>query len=255
MDGRTDYLYTSAEILANGGAPGMITQVGFTVVTADPAAMNGFKVKFQHTSMTSLTGFTSTGWTTCYDAPYTIPGTGLQYISLSTPFQWNGTSNLLMEICYNNSAYTQYSTVNSTAAAGMYWGRYQDLSTGDGCTNETWTLSTAPPGRANTCFTIQTTTGISNYGNTLPATYSLTQNYPNPFNPVTRINYAIPKQGLVKIKVFDVLGREVQTLVNEVKTPGQYTIDFDGTNLSSGIYFYKLESDNFTNIKKMILLK
>ena len=121
MDGRTDYLYTASEMIANGGAAGSIQKVGFTVLTADPTPLNGFKVKFQHTSLTTLTGFTSTGWTTCYDAVYTVPGTGLQYITLTTPFQWNGTSNLLMEICYNNSAYTQYSPVNATAAPGMFW--------------------------------------------------------------------------------------------------------------------------------------
>ena len=123
MDGRTDYLYTAAEIIAAGGGAGSISKVGFTVLTADPAAMNGFKVKFQNTSMTTLTGFTSTGWTTCYDASYTVPGTGLQYITLTTPFQWNGTSNILMEICYNNSAYTQFSTVNSSAATGNVLGK------------------------------------------------------------------------------------------------------------------------------------
>ncbi|MCX6163548.1 MAG: T9SS type A sorting domain-containing protein, partial [Ignavibacteriae bacterium] len=80
-------------------------------------------------------------------------------------------------------------------------------------------------------------------------------NYPNPFNPVTRINFDIPKQGLVTMKVFDILGREVRTLVNEVKAPGKYSVDFNGTELSSGVYFYRLESNNFTDIKRMILIK
>jgi hypothetical protein len=160
-----------------------------------------------------------------------------------------------MEICYNNAAYTQYSTVNSTAATGMYWGRYQDISSGDGCSNETWTLTTAPPGRANTCFVINTLTGTGNFGNAIPSVYSLSQNYPNPFNPVTKINYSIPKSSLTKLRVYDLLGREVTTLVNDMKQPGMYSVDFDGTNFSSGVYFYKLEAGTFTEVKRMIMIK
>ena len=93
-------------------------------------------------------------------------------------------------------------------------------------------------------------------GNTeKPDVYSLNQNYPNPFNPVTRISYAIQNGGFVSLKVFDILGREVASLVNEVKTAGYYTVDFDASRLSSGIYFYKLSSGTYTNIKKMVLIK
>ncbi|MCX6161457.1 MAG: T9SS type A sorting domain-containing protein, partial [Ignavibacteriae bacterium] len=79
--------------------------------------------------------------------------------------------------------------------------------------------------------------------------------YPNPFNPVTKINFAIPKQGLVTLKVYDVLGREVRTLVNEVKSVGTYAVDFNGAELSSGVYFYRLQSADFTDIKRMMLIK
>jgi hypothetical protein len=101
----------------------------------------------------------------------------------------------------------------------------------------------------------QIITSVTGDENLIPSVYSLSQNYPNPFNPVTRINYSIPKQGLVTIKIYDALGREVQTIVNEMKTPGKYIVDVDGTNLSSGVYFYKLASNDFVSIKKMILLK
>ena len=137
----------------------------------------------------------------------------------------------------------------------MYWGRYQDISSGDGCSNETWTLTTAPPGRANTCFVINTLTGTGNFGNKIPMDYSLSQNYPNPFNPVTKINYSIPKSSLTKLRVYDLLGREVATLVNDMKQPGMYSVDFDGTNFSSGVYFYKLEAGTFTEVKRMIMIK
>ena len=97
--------------------------------------------------------------------------------------------------------------------------------------------------------------GITQNNNQTPENFSLSQNYPNPFNPVTNIKFSIPTNGNVKLVVFDVLGREVTTLVNEVKNAGNYVVDFDASNLSSGVYFYTLESGNFTQTKKMLLVK
>lgn len=85
--------------------------------------------------------------------------------------------------------------------------------------------------------------------------YSLTQNYPNPFNPSTSIRFSVPNSGMVSLKVFDVLGREVRTLLNEEKHAGTYTVSFDMKNLSSGIYFYRIQSGSFVDTKKMILMK
>ena len=98
-----------------------------------------------------------------------------------------------------------------------------------------------------------TVTGVGNNG--IPVSYSLSQNYPNPFNPSTRISYSLPKDGLVKITVFDVLGKEVTTLVNNVQTAGAYVFEFNASSLTSGIYFYKLEAGNFVDTKKMVLIK
>ncbi|MBK8550061.1 MAG: S8 family serine peptidase [Ignavibacteria bacterium] len=89
----------------------------------------------------------------------------------------------------------------------------------------------------------------------IPKTYSLSQNYPNPFNPTTKINFSIPKQGIVTLKIYDVLGKEVMTLVNETKAAGNYEVEFTGSSLASGAYFYRIESGEFTDIKRMILLK
>ncbi|HSW56320.1 MAG TPA: T9SS type A sorting domain-containing protein [Ignavibacteriaceae bacterium] len=88
-----------------------------------------------------------------------------------------------------------------------------------------------------------------------PTEYSLMQNYPNPFNPTTTISYSIPKNGLVMLKVYDILGTEVAELANEVKEAGNYSITFNALELPSGIYFYTLSSGNFTTTKKLILLK
>lgn len=85
--------------------------------------------------------------------------------------------------------------------------------------------------------------------------YFLSQNYPNPFNPETKIKFSIPKNGFVKFIVYDLLGREVEELVNEFKQQGSYYVTFNGANLSSGIYFYKLITNDFVETKKMILVK
>lgn len=91
--------------------------------------------------------------------------------------------------------------------------------------------------------------------NNVPAEYKLSQNYPNPFNPVTKIKFSIVNSERVKLIIFDVMGREVQTLVNEKLQSGSYETSFDGSMLSSGVYFYKLISESFTDTKKLTLLK
>ncbi len=89
----------------------------------------------------------------------------------------------------------------------------------------------------------------------LPLSFKLSQNYPNPFNPITKIAYALPKSGLVTLRVYDILGKEVATLVNEVKNAGNYSVDFNASNFTSGVYFYKIETNGFSDIKKMMLIK
>lgn len=111
---------------------------------------------------------------------------------------------------------------------------------------------TAPSGYIK--FAIDNPTSIQPNTNT-PDEYSLSQNYPNPFNPSTKLEFGISNFGFVSLKVYDVLGNEVKTLINENKPAGSYTVTFDGSNLSSGIYFYKLESGSFIETKRMILLK
>jgi hypothetical protein len=89
----------------------------------------------------------------------------------------------------------------------------------------------------------------------LPNEFSLDQNYPNPFNPTTTIKYSIPKEGLVTLKVYNVIGEEVAALVNEIKQVGNYNLTFDAENFSSGVYLYRLKAGSFVETKKMILMK
>jgi len=88
-----------------------------------------------------------------------------------------------------------------------------------------------------------------------PKSYLLVQNYPNPFNPSTTIHYEIPNNGFVTLKVYDILGREVKTLVNQYESKGRYDVNFNAVNLASGIYIYRLQSGSFISTKKMLLLK
>ncbi|HRI84187.1 MAG TPA: T9SS type A sorting domain-containing protein [Ignavibacteria bacterium] len=89
----------------------------------------------------------------------------------------------------------------------------------------------------------------------IPSSFSLMQNYPNPFNPETNINFSIPKSGLVTLKIYDISGKEVATLVNELKNAGSYVVGFNAANLPSGAYFYRMQTEGFAETKKMMLIK
>jgi flagellar assembly factor FliW len=89
----------------------------------------------------------------------------------------------------------------------------------------------------------------------IPIEFSLSQNYPNPFNPTTKIEYSIPKAGLVRLKVYNLLGREVAAIVNQSQAAGKYSVNFNAGLLSSGLYFYKIQVGNYFLIKKMLLMK
>ena len=97
--------------------------------------------------------------------------------------------------------------------------------------------------------------GLTPISTLLPDDYYLSQNFPNPFNPVTRIEFAILKNGFASLRVYDISGREVSVLVNEHLNAGQYSVSFDAQGLSSGVYFYKLEAGEFTDVKRMVFVK
>ncbi len=104
-------------------------------------------------------------------------------------------------------------------------------------------------------FSIDPATGIETQDTEIPDEYKLSQNYPNPFNPLTRIEFAIPNDEFVNLTVYNMLGKTITTLVNERMPTGNYEINFDASDLSSGVYFYRLTAGNFVNIKKMVVIK
>ncbi|HCY77427.1 MAG TPA: hypothetical protein DHV28_16040 [Ignavibacteriales bacterium] len=110
-------------------------------------------------------------------------------------------------------------------------------------------------GTMGTHTLVNVVTDVRDLQSGIPATYELSQNYPNPFNPSTQIRFAIPEAGNVSIRVFNTLGQEVATLVSDYRNAGNYEVDFHASNLSSGIYFYTITANNFTQTNKMMMLK
>jgi hypothetical protein len=136
------------------------------------------------------------------------------------------------------------SRFNGTAANGMYILSIRDTMVVNTGSLRAW------------CITITYSTllgGIETV--TIPGSYGLKQNYPNPFNPSTKITYHLPKADNVRLTVYDVLGREIRTLVNEFRQAGVYDVEFNALEFPSGVYFYRIETDEFTDTKKMLLIK
>jgi photosystem II stability/assembly factor-like uncharacterized protein len=181
-------------------------------------------------------------------AAFTVPGTGTIY----------GFSNILNEFWYGAStSIIYYSSDNGATFASQYsnpvtTALYQSLSFAlTGNTIRGWAVTASGLiSRYN-----ETVTGITHNENEVPSSYSLSQNYPNPFNPSTKITYQLPKSENVRVTVFDLLGREVAVLVNEFKTAGTYNIEFNASQLSSGVYLYRIDAGEFKDVKKMVLVK
>ncbi len=176
-------------------------------------------------------------------------------------------------ICYTVSGPANYDTVkylfSNSGAPGFFYRTINHLSgfqrpkpgvrlvNNDSCF-AVWSQRNG--GSGNNIWAVegcsgQITIGIENTGSEIPDAFKLEQNYPNPFNPSTKINFAVPKSSFVSLVIYDINGKEVSKLVNENLAAGNYKADFDATKLSSGVYFYKFATDDYTQTKKMILMK
>jgi photosystem II stability/assembly factor-like uncharacterized protein len=166
-----------------------------------------------------------------------------------------------IEIVNNSIMYlSSYGVVYKSTDAGYSWGPL-DIPTNERIEFAKFFDANTGIIAGDNNIILRTTNGggnfVSNINNNeiIPLKYSLSQNYPNPFNPVTNVKFSMVNAGDVKIVVYDVQGREVQTLVNERLNAGTYEVKFDGSGLTSGVYFYKMVTDNFTETKKMLLIK
>lgn len=152
-----------------------------------------------------------------------------------------GTATLIDSTTHPDTAYVAGGLTNGTTY--YFWVRAVDRF----CQRKVSAFSTGVP--------VTPFVGLQSNGSEVPKVYALYQNFPNPFNPVTNINFDIPKISLTRIIVYDILGKEVDVLVNEVLAAGKYNIDFNASHLASGVYFYKIEAENYIEKKKMIIVK
>ncbi len=140
-------------------------------------------------------------------------------------------------------------------SANNYIGHYISISAHNNIIRPVWTrIDNNFPSLWTAIIDTVPTVGVKSK-DVIPSDYVLFQNYPNPFNPKTIIKYQIPELSFVTLKVYDVLGNEVATLVNEVLRAGEYKVEFNAGGLTSGIYFYQLIAGNLVQSKKMVLLK
>ena len=182
--------------------------------------------------------------------------TNLQYGLLSINFVNNNTGYIVGSASVST---TDVGILLKTTNSGVSWQRRNLVSNGelyDICfINETTGFIAGGDG-----LILKTTTGgepigIIQTSTVIPAKYYLSQNYPNPFNPVTNIKFDIPKQMMVKIAVYDILGKEISILANEEMNPGSYSVDWDASNYPSGVYFYKITAGDYSESRKMVLVR
>lgn len=189
------------------------------------------------------------------DFPYSIglDATGAVYVTGSS--QGTGTNFDYLTVKYNSAGVQQwFKRENGNTNGNDYASSIAVYDTGK--IFVTGSANFTPPGSI-VYYTIRYSNivGIKPISNIVPSSYSLNQNYPNPFNPTTNFKFGIPKSGSVNITLYDMLGREMEKLVNENLTAGEYLVDFDASKYSSGVYYYKLTADEFTQTRKMMLIK
>jgi hypothetical protein len=212
-----------------------------------------FTVRMGRTPLTSLpTGqFYSGPLDTVYHrdtVAFSSAAASWMNIVLDTPFPYYPDSSLIIEVgqcSYFPTAGTM--SLNQTTLSGSR----RSWSVG-GCP---FVYASQGAQVANCGIYIPYPANVSLNNNGIPEAYELKQNYPNPFNPITSISFAIPKAGIVSLAVYDVLGREVSSVLNEFKSAGKHSVNFDASGFSSGVYFYTLRVNDFSDTKKMMLLK
>jgi len=195
----------------------------------------------------------------------------------ASPFQYrfdtlavNDTSSLILSLFNYGTGNLNISSISSSAPQFSVTGfpsvipqnefAYARIKFRPDQFNQTFTSSLSIQSNDTTIFVNVTgysnnTIGVTTISSEIPVKYSLSQNYPNPFNPVTNLEFGISNLGFVTLKIYDNLGKEIATLVNQNLKPGSYKYNFDASGLTSGIYFYKLETDNFSATRKMLLVK
>lgn len=203
-------------------------------------------------------------------------GSGGFYKSTDYGLSWvkildnsGNSNNVLTSLVYNDVVLVSVYAPNGdrllyTQNDGLSW---KDASTGTGgnppwfgtdvraLLNNSGTLLVGSYGKSIYSALFNQIIGVKQISSVIPDNFKLYQNYPNPFNPTTNIKYQVPANTLVNLKIYDITGKEIMTLVNEKQSPGEYNVTFNAGNLNSGVYFYRLIAGNFNETKKLILVK
>ena len=204
-------------------------------------------------------------FSTYSDNKIAICGYGLIYVSNNSGNDWiksnvpeNEVYFYSIDFVNDSTLYCAAKNIYKSVDGGINWKKepinYGNWIYGIKFTNDTSGLAVGDIGKIIKYGQPKVTNFQSNEDK-FPNNYFLCQNFPNPFNPSTTIKYSIPKAENVTLKIYDVLGRQIKTLVNEKKPAGNYTVEYNGNNLPSGIYFYQIQAGNFIETKKMLLLK
>jgi hypothetical protein len=237
--------FTYVPLTGAGGTTGFVSGAAFSTDKINGiAAGNGTSTTIARTTNGGLNWFSQTipsSVTSGYGTMKWVPNTSICYVIVSST-----TATQCFKSINNGATWT---AMTFPAATGVnhfdiYYDNVTGVVTGYACsgTGQVYKLS-------------EQVTGIINPTSEIPADFVLKQNYPNPFNPSTTIEYSIPKSAFVTIKIYNILGEELTTLVSEQKTSGNYAVTFDASGYSTGIYYYTLTADNFRETKKMILTK
>lgn len=251
-DGRNNCLQVSLPHIWFGTGQGTVwhstnSGINWTSTPTTPLTTQVLGIKFNNAS-TGFVGGASMVKTTDGGATWTavtVPGTGnISGIEGTGSTYWFVRGTGIYRSTDGGTNWTQVHTAVGTLS---------DIKIAPGANGclAGWTCATA----GNIAKMTGVPVGIGNNNSEIPKNYALMQNYPNPFNPVTSINFAIPVAGYTELKVYDALGREVAVLFNSEAPAGNHTVNFDASKLSSGIYFYTLNSGDFTFTRKMALIK
>ena len=186
------------------------------------------------------------------------PGTVNGYVTSQDGQSLSGVMVAIMDEEGNVESYEMTDNRGYFELEGLSNGNYTVMATKVEYQSETKSMvfNTSNGMQSSVNFTLnKLITDVEEKEDITPTKFELSQNYPNPFNPSTIISYSVPTSGYVSLKVYDILGNEVSELVSENKSPGNYSVEFNADDLSSGIYFYSLQSRNFNQVRKMMLIK
>ena len=231
-----------------------ITKIYIRMYSGGERAYTNFHILMAQTTLTDLTfgQFYPGTWDTVFVKDTSLSASVFAVswmgINLHTPYPYDPNKSLIVGIGQCGSS-----------GSGMYV-----MQTSISGIKRTWSIGGCPfvpynldADAYNVDFglDVEPVTGNSTIISNIPDIYSLNQNYPNPFNPSTKISFSLPKAGDVKLAVYDISGKEITTLDKNYRTAGTHLVEFNASDLSSGVYFYKLETANFTDVKKMIFVK